>query len=42
MAAMTEKNVLEVEGKFKLIRKIEIKKTKTNLCWDFGLVNSTI
>ena len=35
------KQVLSVEGNFKAIREMEIKK-KANLCWEYGLVNSTI
>lgn len=38
----TERKVLIVEGKSKVMRQIENGKKKTDKCWEFGLVNSTI
>jgi CENP-B N-terminal DNA-binding domain. len=43
MATVTnKKKVLIAEGKVKVIRQIENGKKKTDTCWEFGLVNSTI
>jgi transposase-like protein len=42
MVTVTNKRkVLSIEEKVKLIREIENRKKKTDVCGEFGLVNST-
>jgi hypothetical protein len=43
MATITNKmKVLSVEEKVNMIQNAENGKTKANVCWEFGLINSTI
>ena len=43
MAIVTNKReVLSIEGKVKVIRQIENRKEKADVCWEFGLVNCAI
>ena len=39
---MNKRSVLSVEGKATVIRQIESGKNKADVCWEFGLVKSTI
>jgi len=42
MAIVTKKEVLRAEEKLKMIQEIENGKKKTDMCQEFGLINSTI